>query len=154
MVRDRLNLTQRADLVMRWHKKYKPMRTDGVRYEKYGLMADIEHIQSIQRATNYRFDITEVGGQIPKNERIKRLVPYFEQGRVFLPRSLYYTGSDGKLTDLIKDFIEQEYKSFPVPIHDDMLDALARIAEPDHPLIFPQLEEFSREDLEPAVYGD
>jgi hypothetical protein len=35
-----------------------------------------------------------------------------------------------------------------------MLDALARIAEPDHPLIFPQLEEFSREDLEPAVYGD
>jgi predicted phage terminase large subunit-like protein len=154
MVRDRLNLTQRADLVMRWHKKYKPVRTDGVRYEKYGLMADIEHIQSIQRATNYRFDITEVGGQIPKNERIKRLVPYFEQGRVFLPRSLYYTGSDGKLTDLIKDFIEQEYKSFPVPIHDDMLDALARIAEPDHPLIFPQLEEFSREDLEPAVYGD
>jgi predicted phage terminase large subunit-like protein len=154
MVRDRLNLTQRADLVMRWHKKYKPVRTDGVRYEKYGLMADIEHIQSIQRSTNYRFDITEVGGQIPKNERIKRLVPYFEQGRVFLPRSLYYTGSDGKLTDLIKDFIEQEYKSFPVPIHDDMLDALARIAEPDHPLIFPQLEEFSREDLEPAVYGD
>jgi hypothetical protein len=36
MVRDRLNLTQRAELVMRWHKKYKPMRTDGVRYEKYG----------------------------------------------------------------------------------------------------------------------
>lgn len=154
MVRDRLNLTQRCELVMRWHKKYKPMRADGVRYEKYGLMADIEHIQSIQKAVNYRFEITEVGGQIPKNDRIKRLIPYFEQGRVFLPRTHYYTGSDGKLTDLVQDFIEQEYKAFPVPIHEDMLDALARIAEPDYPLTFPQFEEFRTEDLEPATYDD
>jgi predicted phage terminase large subunit-like protein len=154
MVRDRLNLTQRAELVMRWHKKYKPMRSDGVRYEKYGLMADIEHIQSIQRATNYRFDITEVGGQLPKNDRIKRLIPYFEQGRVYLPRTLYYTGADGKVSDLVQDFIEQEYKAFPVPIHDDMLDAFARIAEPDYPLVFPQLEEYSREDLEPVTFED
>jgi predicted phage terminase large subunit-like protein len=95
MVRDRLNLTQRAELVMRWHKKYKPVRTDGVRYEKYGLMADIEHIQSIQRATNYRFDITEVGGQIPKNERIKRLVPYFEQGGCSCPGACTTRGLTG-----------------------------------------------------------
>jgi predicted phage terminase large subunit-like protein len=154
MVRDRLNLTQRAELVMRWHKKYKPMRTDGVRYEKYGLMADIEHIESVQRATNYRFDITEVGGILPKNDRIKRLIPYFEQGRVYMPRSHYYTGSDGKLTDLVQDFKEQEFKAFPVPIHDDMLDALARIVEPDYPLVFPQTIEYSREDLEPVVYED
>jgi predicted phage terminase large subunit-like protein len=154
MVRDRFNLTQRAKLVMDWHKKYKPMRSNGVRYEKYGLMADIEHIQSIQKAVNYRFEITEVGGQLPKNERIKRLIPYFEQGRVYLPRTLWYTGSDGKTTDLVQDFIEQEYKSFPVPIHDDMLDALARIAEPELPLVFPQMEEFRTEDLEPAYYED
>ncbi|MDO9402049.1 MAG: phage terminase large subunit [Polaromonas sp.] len=154
MVRDRMNLTQRAALVMNWHKKYKPMREHGVRYEKYGLMADIEHINTIQAATNYRFDITEVGGQISKIERIKRLVPYFEQGRIYLPRSLHYTGSDGKTTDLVHDFIEQEYKSFPVPVHDDMLDALARMADPDYPLIFPQLVEYSQADLEPATYED
>lgn len=154
MVRDRLNLTQRAELVMRWHRKYKPMRDKGVRYERYGLMADIEHIQTIQRASNYRFDIEEVGGQLPKNERIKRLVPYFEQGRVYLPRSLHYTGTDGKLTDLVQDFIEQEFKAFPVPIHDDMLDALARIAEPDLPLQFPQMEQHRAEDLEPVTYED
>lgn len=154
MVRDRFNLTQRAKLVMDWHKKYKPMRADGVRYEKYGLMADIEHIQSIQKAVNYRFEITEVGGTLPKNDRIKRLIPYFEQGRVYLPRTLWYTGADGKTTDLIQDFIEQEFKAFPVPIHDDMLDALARIAEPDIPLVFPQLEAFRTEDLEPAYYED
>lgn len=154
MVRDRFNLTQRAKLVMDWHKKYKPVRADGVRYEKYGLMADIEHIQSIQKAVNYRFEITEVGGTLPKNDRIKRLIPYFEQGRVYLPRTLWYTGSDGKTTDLVQDFIEQEYKAFPVPIHDDMLDALARIAEPELPLMFPQQEVFRTEDLEPAYYED
>jgi phage terminase large subunit-like protein len=117
-------------------------------------MADIEHIESVQRATNYRFDITEVGGILPKNDRIKRLIPYFEQGRVYMPRTHYYTGSDGKLTDLVQDFKEQEFKAFPVPIHDDMLDALARIVEPDYPLVFPQTIEYSREDLEPVVYED
>lgn len=154
MVRDRLNLTQRTALVMNWHKKYKPQRADGVRYEKYGLQSDIEHIKDVQKASNYRFDITEVGGQISKTERIKRLVPYFEQGRIYLPRSLHYTGSDGKMTDLVQDFIEQEYKAFPVPSHDDMLDALARMAEPDYPLIFPLIEEFRQEDLEPEAYQD
>ena len=32
--------------------------------------------------------------------------------------------------DLVHDFIEQEYVAFPVAIHDDMMDSLARIAEP------------------------
>jgi hypothetical protein len=130
------------------------MRDTGVRYEKYGLMADIEHIESVQRLTNYRFDLTEVGGILPKNDRIKRLIPYFEQGRVYFPRTHYYTGSDGKLVDLVQEFIEQEYKAFPVPIHDDMLDALARIAEPGYPLVWPQVVGYSREDLEPVTYED
>jgi predicted phage terminase large subunit-like protein len=86
MVRDRLNLTQRAKLVMDWHRKYKPMRADGVRYEKYGLRLTSSTSSRCRRQQNYRFDITEVGGQIPKNDRIKRLIPYFEQKRVYLPR--------------------------------------------------------------------
>lgn len=154
IVRDRLNLTQRAKLVMNWHKKYKPIRQGGVRYEKYGLQADIEHIQSVQKAQNYRFDIQEVGGSIPKNDRIKRLIPYFEQGRIYLPRSVHYTDTDGRTQELVNVFIEQEYKAFPVPEHDDLLDALARLAEPDHPLIFPQLEQYSQQDLEPMAYED
>ena len=38
MVRDRMNLTQRADRLFDLHRKWKPKQ---VRYEKYGLMADI-----------------------------------------------------------------------------------------------------------------
>jgi predicted phage terminase large subunit-like protein len=154
MVRDRFNLSQRAKLVMRWHRKWNPMRQEGVRYEKYGLQADIEHIQDLQQRENYRFDITEVGGQLPKNDRIKRLIPYFEQGRVFLPRTMFYTPYDGRTSDLTQDFIEQEYKPFPVPIHDDMLDALARLVDPDLPLVWPDVSDLTQVFEPEGVYDD
>ena len=135
MVRDRLNLTQRARLVMDWHRKYKPIQ---VRYERYGMIGDISHIESLQAEENYRFKITEVAGRTKKVDRIRRLIPLFEKGRIYLPRSLHRTGADGKVVDLVHSFIEEEYKAFPVSVHDDMLDALARIDEQDIPLVFPQ----------------
>lgn len=153
MVRDRLNLTQRARLVMTWHRKWKPMATNGVRYEKYGLQADIEHIQDVQKQQNYRFEVVEVGGRLQKNERIKRLVPYFEQGRVYLPRTCYYTDYQGKTEDLVQVFKEQEYKPFPVSVHDDMLDALARLTEPEMPLVWPESTDFT-ESYEPPAFDD
>jgi predicted phage terminase large subunit-like protein len=153
MVRDRMNLSQRASLVMRWHRKWKPVRSTGVRYEKYGLMADIEHIRDLQARENYRFEITECGGPLPKVDRIKRLIPYFEQGRVYLPRTLFYTPYDGRTSDLIQDFVQQEYKPFPVPVHDDMLDALARLLDPEHELIWPD-EEGAVGSYEPEAFAD
>jgi predicted phage terminase large subunit-like protein len=153
MVRDRLNLTQRAALLMRWHRKWKPQRQDGVRYEKYGLQSDIEHFETVMRSSNYRFDLTEVAGLISKNERIKRLIPYFEQCKVFLPRTLYYTNYEGKTHDLVQSFIQEEYKPFPVSLHDDMFDALARMLEPDYPLIWPEIHDFPMQ-LEPEATED
>lgn len=134
MVRDRLNLTQRARLVMDLHRKWKPTQT---RYERYGMMADIEHIKTVQAQENYRFDITEVGGDVGKADRIKRLIPLFEQGRVYLPRTLHRTNYEGKVEDLVDTFIHHEYRAFPVALHDDMLDSLARIEEPGLPLSWP-----------------
>lgn len=138
IVRDRLNITERAELVIRLHRKWKPMQ---VRYERYGMMADIEFIKRLQTEQNYRFDIIEVAGQIPKNDRIRRLVPLFEQGKVYLPQALYKTDYEKIPRELVNAFIEEEYLAFPVSIHDDMLDGLARIAEPDLPLVWPQVEE-------------
>lgn len=137
IVRDRLNLTQRADLVMRLHRKWKPKQ---VRYERYGLMADVQFIKTVQSQENYRFEIVEVAGQVAKNDRIKRLVPIMENRRLYLPNSLHKTDCEGKMRDLVDDFIEQELLSFPVAKHDDMLDALSRIAEPELPLIWPKEE--------------
>lgn len=136
IIRDRLNLTQRVRLVMELHRKWRPK---DVRYEKYGMMADIEHLQFMQAQENYRFDVTEVGGQTPKPDRIKRLIPIFEQGRFYLPRAQNRTNYEGKVEDMTEVFIQHEYRPFPVALHDDMLDALARIAEPDLPLSWPKL---------------
>lgn len=138
MVRDRLNLVERTALLMKWHKKYKPQNRHGVRYERYGMQADIEHIKDTQARENYRFEITEVAGQSSKTDRIKRLIPYFENGRIWMPRSLMYTDYEGKRIDLMTTFIEEEYATFPVSAHDDMMDALARIAEPDLTLNWPR----------------
>ena len=53
----------------------------------------------------------------------------------------------------MQEFVEQEYKPFPVSIHDDMLDGLARLIEPDYPLIWPDLVEYD-EAIEPPVFED
>lgn len=133
-VRDRLNLKERGDRLFAMHRKYKPIE---VRYEKYGLMSDIEHYQSRMEAENYRFVINEVAGQTSKSDRIKRLIPLFEAGRIWLPRSNYITDWQKTPVDLVHSFIEEEYMAFPVGLHDDSLDALSRIAEPDMPLAWP-----------------
>lgn len=137
IIRDKLSLTDRAAEVMRLHRKWRPLE---VRYEKYGMQSDIEHIQSEQGRQNYRFDITPVGGAMGKPDRIRRLIPIFEQGRFYLPDTWYRTDYEGIARDAVQSFIEEEYMSFPVAIHDDMLDCLARIAEPDLPLVWPQSE--------------
>lgn len=135
--RDRLNLKERADRVFDAHRKYKPLQ---VRYERYGLMSDTEHMQARMETENYRFSITEVGGITSKQDRIKRLLPMFEQGRIWLPESCYVTDWQKVPVNLVHAFIEEEYMAFPVGLHDDMLDSLARIAEPEFPLVWPKAQ--------------
>ena len=134
MVRDRLKLTERADLLFQWHRRYQPM---AVVYEEYGLQADVEHFEDRMARENYRFTITRVGGRLAKNDRIRRLVPWFEKGRVFLPPKLEKKDHEGRRVDLVQSFIREEYVPFPVGLHDDMLDALARLLEPDIPISWP-----------------
>jgi predicted phage terminase large subunit-like protein len=144
-VRDRLNLKERGDRLFKLHRDYRPKQ---VRYEKYGLMSDIEHFQSRMEHENYRFTITEVGGQTSKSDRIKRLLPLFEAGRIWMPKNQFITDWQKVPVDLVKAFIEEEYLAFPVGLHDDLLDALARIAEPDLSLIWP-MEEKPKKQREP-----
>jgi predicted phage terminase large subunit-like protein len=135
-IRDRLNLTERAERLFQLHRKWKIRNP--VRYEKYGMQADIEHIKSRQEAENYRFDIVEVGGQTKKEDRIGRLIPIFEQGKFYIPEHLFYTDYQKVVRDLVRDFIEEEYAPFPVGLHDDFLDMLSRIAEPELKLVWPK----------------
>lgn len=135
MVRDRLSLTERADKLFAWHRLYKPI---AVGYEKYSMQADVEHMKDRMEREQYRFPIAELGGTLAKNDRIRRLIPLFEGGRVWFPASLSYTQHTGQLVDLVHEFTEEEYAPFPVGRHDDMMDCLARIADPLLNVQFPK----------------
>ena len=137
LVRDRLNLKERTDAVFSLHEKWEPI---GVGYEEYGLQADIQHIEHVQEERNYRFKITPLGGSMSKVDRIKRLIPIFEQGRFFLPAFKHRTLYDKTTVNLIDVFIEEEYVPFPVATHDDMLDMLARIEDADMNVKWPRSE--------------
>lgn len=134
-IRDRLNLTQKAEKLFEMHRKHTPKVTG---YERYGLQADIEHIRYVQEQRNYRFPITELGGQIPKEDRIKKLIPVFEQKRFYLPKALTFVDYEGRIQDFVKSYLTDEYLSFPVCVHDDMLDCLARILDPILGAEFPK----------------
>ncbi|MBI4961359.1 MAG: hypothetical protein HY915_17970 [Desulfovibrio sp.] len=134
-IRDRLNLTERAAALLRLHRQYRPIK---VGYEQYGMQADIEHIKYLQALENYRFPIVELGGSMPKEDRIRRLVPLYEQGRFFHPTRILYVDHEKKSRDLVAEFIADEYEAFPVAAHDDMLDCQARIVDPELGARFPE----------------
>lgn len=135
-IRDRMNLTQRTEKLFDLYREHDPR---AVGYERYGLQSDIEHVQYVQEQRNFRFAIKELGGPMPKEDRIKRLIPPFEQGRFWLPTRLPFTDSEGKLQDFVTLFLTDEYLAFPVCVHDDMLDCASRIIDPALGAEFPKL---------------
>jgi len=137
-VRDRLSLTERAQELFRLHRKYQPRE---VGYEQYGMQADIAHIKDCSKRINYNFKIIPLGGRLSKIDRIRKLIPLFEQGRIYLPETCAKTDYEGKTRDLVEVFREEEYANFPVSLHDDMLDSLARILDNDLKLVWPKLRE-------------
>lgn len=136
--RDRMNLTERANKLFELHRKHNPK---SVGYEKYGIQADIEHMKYLMEQRNYRFNIVELGGGIAKEDRIKKLIPIFEQLRFYMPKTLFFIDHEGTTKDYVNLFINEEYASFPVCSHDDMLDCRARILDPNLYATFPKIEE-------------
>lgn len=131
-IRDKLNVREREDLVFDLHAKYKPK---SVAYEKYGMQVDIDWLRKAMEDRNYRFPIVEVGGKLSKEDRIRRLIKYFFDGKMYFPRILYKSNHEGKCIDIIDEFIHQELLTFPVGLHDDMLDALSRLCDVN--IIYP-----------------
>lgn len=138
LMRDRLSLTERADLVFKWHREFQPL---GVGYEQYGMQSDIAHMEDRMTRESYNFKITPLAGQLAKNERIKRLVPVCEQARWYLPDQLVKDTSDGRL-DLVRVFVRDEYVPFPVMAHDDVFDMFSRILDDELNAVFPTINKY------------
>ncbi|MDD5729267.1 MAG: hypothetical protein PHV59_11960, partial [Victivallales bacterium] len=148
MVRDRLSLTERANILFKLHREWKPQF---VGYEKYGKDSDIQHYETIQDRDNYRFEITPLGGKLSKEDRIRTLIPLFEQGKIYIPDRLLKTNYQRVTEDLVQAFIKEEYLSFPVSVHDDMLDCLARITDPECFRGFPSVGQLNRPQHQSTV---
>jgi phage terminase large subunit-like protein len=147
LLRDRLSLTERWDVLLELHQTYRPL---GVAYEKYGMQADIDHFKDRMEKIGYRFVITPVGGNtMMKNDRVLRLLPYFEQDRIWLPKRQVQLLKDGTTKDMVSTFVNDEYLAFPVGIHPDMLDSLSRIV--DIPHTFPSKKTFIKPKFRRAV---
>lgn len=146
MVRDRLNLYERVAAVFRLHRKWKPIE---VRYEKYGMQADIEHIYYVQGKENYRFSIRKVPGPgqgiVAKDDRIERLIPRFKEHKIYLPRQLMYRTVEGVMVDMVKTFLETEFSTWPNSSYKDMLDSLSRYTEPGMAITYPLAEDYYSE---------
>jgi phage terminase large subunit-like protein len=123
--RDKLSLSERTNLLFRMHAKWNPYQ---VHYEEYGMSTDIEHIQGEQKLRNFRFVIHPLKGRMSKDDRIERLIPDLEAHRWVIPYSCIRSSRDlGTMVDMTKMFIQEEYVTWPLGAHDDMLDDLARM---------------------------
>jgi len=142
-LRDRLNIEERAKAYIDLHRRWRPQKAG---YEKYGIQADIDYIKLIQNRENYRFQIVELGGQLSKIDRVNRLIPVAAEGRFWMPEQMFRTQHDGRVVELVQALIEEELLPWPVPVHDDLADAISRIFDLDA-LPWPKAaEEGPRED--------
>lgn len=156
MIRDRLTPTEIAKTIIRLHRYYNQggaaRRVKKVAVERYGAMAHRDLIYSEQKSQQYRFDVMELGGKMAKADRIARLQMPFQEGLIVLPRNLFRTDYEGKIKDIIHDFIHLEYLPFPAVSHDDQLDCLSRIMDDELQLVWPMAYVPSQDEL-PASRG-
>ena len=138
-IRDRLNLAQRTEALFTLVRRHRPA---AVGYEEYGLQADIEHIKIEMERQQYRFRIVTLGGSVNKEDRIRGMIPSFQKGMTWMPRSMIRQMADGVQRDVMEAF-RDEYLAFPVGAHDDAMDCLARKEEPEMRkyLLAPQQQE-------------
>jgi len=125
IIRDRLSLTERANVLFKIHRQFRPL---AVGYEQYGLQADIQHYEDRMARENYRFQIIPLGGKVKKEERISGLQPLTEAHRLYLPDHCIHQDYQGTQVDVTRSAVE-EFRLSPFSPHDDILDAASRILD-------------------------
>lgn len=154
MVRDRLNPTERIETLFVLHRKWNDLggKPPRVGYEKYGMMSDNHYVQEKQKQDSYRFPLIEIGGKMPKETRIRRLIPDLQQGRWWFPANLMYADSEGRSFDLVRELVYSEMPTFPNARFDDMLDAMSRVYDQEMQMVFPRIKQSEEQKMVAAAY--
>ena len=125
---DRLNLAERTRALFALVRAWWPLKM--VFWEQQGAMSDVEHVRGEMNRELFRFPIAELHHSLPKGDRIRRMVPLFEQGRYVMPSRMLKMRTDGSAVDLTGAFREQ-YRNYPIVRHDDFIDCLADTTDPE-----------------------
>ena len=134
-VRDKMSLQERAKAFMRLIRQH---AVQAAFYE--GAQADIEYIEEVMGREQYRIPLYQMGTSgRHKVAAIDRLQPLAAEGHLYFPNTLPYITVDGRFTDLLTEFIKDEWTQWPKPKHDDMMDALARVVDgSEERIVFPR----------------
>lgn len=156
IVRDRLNPTERIEMLFMLHRKWNALagKPPRVGYEKYALMSDTHYIKSKQREDGYNFQLIELGGRVDKETRIRRIVPDMENGRWYFPANLQYVDSEGRAFDLVNELTMSEMPTFPKARFDDMLDAMSRVYDEDMMMSFPRPKATEKQKMLSSAFKD
>lgn len=131
LYRDRMSFTRFMDILFAWVDKWRPLM---VYIEQVGAMRDGELIanEMVSRGVNFR--LKEIQERLKKEERIQRMQPFIESGRLYLPRGGIFGKMDGKKVDFLSVLKDDEMRDWnPITgalFHDDLLDTLAWIESP------------------------
>lgn len=146
-IRDRLSPPERIAAIIDQWAEWDNGRFVESRIETYGMDETIDFLEAEMNRRAQSFPVVRVGGVTKaygrkgfKPARIEeRLTKAFDDGMILLPDTLvkpckYRNGAD---VDLIEVFLREEYLPYPLCLHDDMLDNMSRLFEPDMPLVIP-----------------
>ena len=149
LVRDRLNPTQRVEMLFVLHRKWNALcgKPPKVGYENYALMSDTHYIEAKKKEDGYNFPLFKLGGKVDKETRIRRLIPDMENGRWYFPSSLQYVDGEGRTFDLVKELVSSEMPTFPKARFDDMLDAMSRVYDIDMMMNFPRPKKTEKQKI-------
>lgn len=134
IIRDRLSLTEKGNVMFKLHRDYRPL---AVGYEKYGMQADIQHYEDRMKRENYRFAITPLGGNVGQGDRIMGLLPVIEDHRLYLPDRCIHQNYMGVQVDNTKILVNDEILLYPYPPHCDILDSISRVLDPEFRIVRP-----------------
>lgn len=145
---DKLRPTQRIQKVFDMVKKWK----DSLRivsYETIGFQeTDKAFLEKKMEEEQFHFHITQIKQQTTSKERrIEGLVPFYEYGKIFFPKHMYYNSEwSGKRIDLV-EILKYELIKFPQSEHLDFADAQAQ------QLAYSKVTPFIKEEKKEIVVG-
>jgi len=142
IVRDRLKPSQKAHEIYKLATRWKPNR---IGWETTAQNTDIYTVEKYfqDNLVNYQVIPLKANSTKSKVKRIEVLEPLFRENKIWLPPKGTIINEDiyNNKYDPIEQFINSEYIDFPLSEHDDMLDALSRIADPEMKIIVPTKQE-------------